>query len=151
MTQTPNVNRLSGHHPSPAIARALIALILGSLAFLGCATGPATLATKAPSTTMPGPIVLSWTTAGEHQTYGYFVYRGRSVDGPFERVHQDIIPAAGTTDLAQRYTYVDDDAAIGVQYFYFVESVSLQGTNKRLTPVKSFTRKPTSKAPAEKS
>ena len=86
------------------------------------------------------PITLRWSTASEFENYGYHVYRSQSADGPFERLTGEAIEGAGTTDLEQRYAYVDEAAEVDVCYFYFVESVSIHGERKRITPVTPFMR-----------
>ncbi len=88
-----------------------------------------------------GPIVLTWTTASEHESYGFHIYRARDADGPFERLNEEIIPAAGTSDVLRRYNYESHDADPEVVYYYFVESVSLQGERQRITPIRAFVRR----------
>jgi len=88
-----------------------------------------------PSTAAP-PRVLRWSTANEFENYGYHVYRGLQEDGPFERLTEEVIPGAGTTDLPQSYRFEDPTAEPDVAYYYYVESVSTSGQRKRLTPVR---------------
>ena len=111
-------------------------LLASACASLGGAEPPAAPAEE------PAPIVLTWTTASEVESYGFHVYRARAADGPFERVNDEIIPGAGTTDLERSYTYVDDEAEVGVTHYYYVESVSLAGERRRFTPVRAFVRRP---------
>lgn len=84
------------------------------------------------------PVVLRWSTATEFERYGYHVYRGADPDGPFERLTDESIPAAGSTDLPQHYRFEDRTARPGSVYFYFVESVSTSGERERFTPVRPF-------------
>ncbi len=90
---------------------------------------------RIPSAAAP-PRVLRWSTANEFENYGYHVYRGLQEDGPFERLTEEAIPGAGTTDLPQSYRFEDPTAEPGVDYYYYVESVSTSGQRKRLTPVR---------------
>jgi hypothetical protein len=78
---------------------------------------------------------VRWSTASEVDNFGYDVYRATSADGPFERLTRDPIPGAGTTDLPQRYSYVDDSIDPHQAYYYYVESISLSGERERFTPV----------------
>ena len=78
---------------------------------------------------------LRWTTATEVDNFGFDVYRGRTKDGPFERVTGDPIPGAGTSDVATRYVYHDVKIEPGVEYYYYVESISMGGERKAFTPV----------------
>jgi hypothetical protein len=78
---------------------------------------------------------VRWSTASEVDNFGYDVYRSMSADGPFERLTRDPIPGAGTTDLPQRYSYVDAAIDPHQAYYYYVESISLSGERQRFTPV----------------
>ncbi len=84
------------------------------------------------------PVVLRWSTATEFERHGYHVFRGADPDGPFERLTDESIPGAGTTDLPQHYRFEDRTARPGSVYFYFVESVSTSGERERFTPVRPF-------------
>ena len=78
---------------------------------------------------------LKWSTASEVENFGYDVYRALGEKGPFERVTEEPVLGAGTTDLPSSYQFVDDTIEPGIAYFYYVESISLSGTRKRFTPV----------------
>ncbi len=78
---------------------------------------------------------LRWTTATEVDNFGYYVYRGESEDGPFERLNPDPIPGAGTSDEPTSYEYVDDDIDLYQTYWYYLESISMSGEKERFTPV----------------
>jgi hypothetical protein len=78
---------------------------------------------------------VRWSTASEVDNFGYDVYRSLSADGPFERLTRDPIPGAGTTDVPQRYSYVDNTIDPHQAYYYYVESISLSGQRERFTPV----------------
>lgn len=98
------------------------------LSEIGAQVSPAALAR---------PRVVRWSTATEFESYGYHVYRGPTPDGPFERLTDDPLPGAGTTDVPQHYRYEDTSAEPGQTYYYFVESVSTSGRTRRLTPVRA--------------
>ena len=78
---------------------------------------------------------IKWSTASEVDNFGYNVFRGTSEDGPFERVNEEIIEGAGTTDLTSRYEFVDRTIDPRRAYWYYVESISMNGTRERFTPV----------------
>jgi hypothetical protein len=78
---------------------------------------------------------VRWSTASEVDNFGYDVYRATSADGPFERLTRDPVSGAGTTDLPQRYSFVDDSIDPHQAYYYYVESISLSGERERFTPV----------------
>jgi len=81
------------------------------------------------------PNVITWSTASEKDSFGYDVFRGLSESGPFEAVNPDVIPGAGTTDIPQQYRFVDESVEPDTVYWYYVESISLTGERRRITPV----------------
>ena len=81
---------------------------------------------------------LSWATASEVDNFGYHVYRGESADGPFRRITETPIPGAGTTDMPSSYEYLDETADPDKAYWYYVESISIQGRRERFTPVRAL-------------
>ena len=83
----------------------------------------------------PEPNVVRWATASEKDNFGYDVYRGLAETGPFERINPKTIPGAGTTDLPQNYEYIDKAVEPNTVYWYYVESISLNGERKRMTPI----------------
>ena len=87
-------------------------------------------------------ILVRWTTASELDNFGFHVYRSRSEEGPFERLTEESIPGAGTTDETNRYEFLDRSVEAGEEYFYFVESISVDGERKRLTPTRRFRAQP---------
>lgn len=78
---------------------------------------------------------LRWTTASEVDNFGFDIYRGDDEEGPFERLTESPIPGAGTTDLTTDYAWEDDDIDPWRVYYYYVESISLQGVREQFTPI----------------
>jgi len=78
---------------------------------------------------------LRWTTAGELENFGFDVYRATDKDGPFKLRTVDPIPGAGTTDLTNKYVWVDKKIDPAVTYYYYVESISLSGVREHFTPI----------------
>lgn len=78
---------------------------------------------------------IRWATASEINNFGYDVYRGDTEEGPFVRLTPSPILGAGTTDETQRYEFVDKNIEPGRDYFYYVESISIDGERERFTPV----------------
>lgn len=87
--------------------------------------------------TAPEPLqnTIRWTTASEIENFGYDVYRADSEDGPFERLTDQPVPGAGTTDDVQDYAFVDSAIEAGAVYYYYVESISMSGKRERFTPI----------------
>ncbi len=78
---------------------------------------------------------IRWATASEVENLGYNVYRGVHEDGPWSRLNAELIPGAGTTDEPNRYRFVDETVDPHRIYYYWVESVSIDGVRERFTPV----------------
>jgi hypothetical protein len=89
---------------------------------------------------------IKWQTASEVDNFGYDIYRGRAEEGPFEKVTKNPLPGNGTTDEPSEYEYFDEDILENTEYWYYVESISIQGVREKFTPV--FKAKPKTK-PAE--
>jgi len=90
---------------------------------------------------------LRWTTASEVDNFGFDVYRGESPDGPFECITEQPILGAGTIDTPSDYTYVDRAIDPRREYFYYVESISMNGERKMFTPI---IRAPAKQSPEKK-
>lgn len=81
------------------------------------------------------PNVIRWTTQSEEDIFAYDILRGPSQQGPFTRINAQSIPGQGTTDLPQHYEYRDADIEPDTVYWYYVQSITLTGERKQLTPV----------------
>ena len=114
--------------PPAGATRGESAPAVGSTADTGARKSPSS-ATEALRNT------LRWKTASEVDNFGFDVYRGDSEDGPFERLTEQPIPGAGTTDEPQEYVFVDDTIEAGEVYWYYIESISMLGVRERFTPV----------------
>jgi hypothetical protein len=84
----------------------------------------------------PGPLqnFIRWSTASEVDNFGFDVYRAEHEDGPFTRITQQPVPGAGTSDEPARYEYTDASIKPDVQYYYYVESISMSGVREKFTP-----------------
>lgn len=78
---------------------------------------------------------LRWATASEVDNFGFDVYRADSEDGPFTRLTARPIEGAGTADVPTDYAYVDETIIRGRDYFYYVESIAMDGQRSRFTPI----------------
>ena len=110
------------------------------ISLLGC---QALAASDASAPGDPLKNTIKWKTATEVDSYGYDVFRGESEGGPFVKLTQTPLPGAGTVDIPQSYVFEDDTIAPDTVYYYYVESISMDGTRERLTPV--FASKPKSR------
>ena len=78
---------------------------------------------------------LKWTTASEVENFGFDIYRGDLEEGPFEKMTEDPLPGAGTTDEPQSYLWEDFEIERGKDYFYYIESISMSGVRERFSPI----------------
>ena len=79
----------------------------------------------------PARIVVTWETASEVDTAGFFLYRGESPDGLFPLLIETPIPAQGDPLVGSSYRYEDRDVAWGRRYFYQLEEVERSGVRNR--------------------
>jgi len=78
---------------------------------------------------------LKWSTASEVDNFGFDIYRSTSEEGPFERLTSQPIPGGGTVDEPRYYEYKDTTIDPGVEYFYYVESISVDGIREKFSPI----------------
>ncbi len=113
----------------------VLSTLFGAIALLSLAilSAPA----DEPEASRPAKLsnTLRWTTASEVDNFGFDVYRADREEGPFARLTQEPIPGAGTTDVPTNYAYVDDTIEPDREYFYYVESISMDGRREHFTPV----------------
>jgi fibronectin type 3 domain-containing protein len=101
------------------------------------AAGATEAAPEKPSKPTTGELknTLKWTTASEVDNFGFDVYRSTTEDGPFERMTEEPLAGAGTIDEPQDYVFEDATIEPGVDYYYYIESISLSGVRERFSPV----------------
>ncbi|MEM1179355.1 MAG: hypothetical protein AAGM22_13480 [Acidobacteriota bacterium] len=78
---------------------------------------------------------IRWTTASEVENFGFDVYRSESEDGPFDLLTEQPLEGGGTVDEPRNYEFVDDTIDPTKAYYYYVESISMDGVRERFTPV----------------
>jgi hypothetical protein len=78
---------------------------------------------------------LRWSTASEVDNFGFDVYRSTSEDGQFDLLNEKPLLGKGTSDVPTEYAYVDITIEEGVVYYYYVESIAMDGTRERFTPI----------------
>lgn len=78
---------------------------------------------------------IRWATASEVDNFGFDVMRGNGEEGPFERLNETPIEGGGTTDSPRHYEFVDDTIDPRAVYYYYVESIALDGTREQFTPI----------------
>lgn len=151
----------------PRFLPMLVPLVL----LVGCTSTPAPQAAPPPAAPAPavapapsapstpvaarGPAeplrnTIRWKTASEVDNFGFDVYRATAEDGPFERLTSSPVPGAGTVDEPKSYQFADEKIEPGVAYWYYVESISIQGVREKFTPTFKAPVKTGAPAPAPK-
>ena len=77
-------------------------------------------------------IELTWQTASESNTAGFYVLRCDTRDGEFMACNDLLIPGAGTTSTPRTYAYTDTKKTAGVAYWYRLEEESFAGVRQVL-------------------
>jgi hypothetical protein len=90
---------------------------------------------------------ISWSTASEVNNLGFDVYRADTEEGTFVRLTERPVLGTGTSDDAHSYRYVDATIAAATAYFYYVESISIDGVREKFTPTFRAGPKPTPASP----
>ncbi|MBU8920541.1 MAG: T9SS type A sorting domain-containing protein [Bacteroidales bacterium] len=72
--------------------------------------------------------VVEWTTMVESNNAGFNLYRSESEEGEKTRLNDELIPAAGNELQGAEYSFRDHGIVVGVDYYYWTEGVSLNGT-----------------------
>ncbi|MBU0492844.1 MAG: hypothetical protein KKB13_13430, partial [Chloroflexi bacterium] len=115
------------------------AVSLGAGYWYGAAPATAVTLHSFIATPQDQTIVLTWETALEVDVLGFYVYRADAAGEPGAepaRLTPALLPAhpqGGTGGSA--YTYVDETAAPGIAYTYWLEVVDLSGGATRYGPV----------------
>ncbi len=101
----------------------------------GGETLPVTMSSFTATTTSMNYAQINWTTQSESDLVGYHILRGESNDLDLaQTITASIIPGTNTTTEA-RYEYVDRDVEMDATYFYWLQSVELDGGNELFGPV----------------
>ncbi len=100
-------------------------------------TPPSEKPIPTPSAEESEPITnnLKWSTASEVDNFGFDIYRSILEDGPFERITETPIAGAGTVDAPQYYEFIDVEIDPTKDYYYYVESISIDGVRERFSPI----------------
>jgi hypothetical protein len=87
-------------------------------------------------------ILLSWETATEFDTAGFYIQRGLAVWGPFTTITSRII-SIGDPFTGHYYQYEDTNVEIGIQYYYILQILNADGTSDFTAPVGAIILTPT--------
>jgi hypothetical protein len=83
--------------------------------------------------------LVIWQTLIEFDNLGFNIYRAESPEGLAIKVNDLLIPSQTFGSLfGAAYTYLDSSAVYGESYFYWLESVSLDGSRNRYGPIQAL-------------
>jgi len=126
-------------HPLLTIWAPIAAFLMAAaIPVTGCgghrldATSPPPPQQAAPGS--PGKVLVEWQTESEQECYGYYIYRARAKDGPFEKVNRNLVQGGGTTHVPRSYRLVDQPLPAGETFYYQIEQVDLDGAKRIITP-----------------
>lgn len=75
---------------------------------------------------------IQWRTTSQEQIFGFNVYRATVKGGPFTKLNATLIRSKQGQGT-QQYSYEDANIDPTRDYYYFVESISLDGIRERFT------------------
>lgn len=82
----------------------------------------------------PGIVRLTWKTQSEENNFGFNVMRGKTENGPFEKINKEPILGAGNSSTENFYEYYDKNVKVGDFYYYFLQDISLGGRVSNYSP-----------------
>ena len=77
---------------------------------------------------------IRWKTASEQDNFGYDIYRADTEEGEYVIINEDTLEGAGTTVNESIYEFHDDSIDPCKVYYYYVESIAMNGTREAFTP-----------------
>lgn len=77
---------------------------------------------------------IKWKTASEQENFGYDIYRSDTEEGEYQIVNEDTLEGAGTTVDESNYEFKDDNIDPCKIYYYYIESIAMNGTREEFTP-----------------
>lgn len=79
----------------------------------------------------PARVLVTWETASEVGTAGFFLYRSESPDGPFSLLNETPILAVGDPLVGGDYSQEDREVVWGRRYYYQLEEIEESGGRNR--------------------
>ncbi|MCA9950897.1 MAG: hypothetical protein KDE48_14700 [Anaerolineales bacterium] len=80
----------------------------------------------------PPQVEITWETATEQDTVGFYLYRSSDPEGEFTLINSDkMISSLGSPVSGANYTYFDDEVTAGQTYYYVLEEVEFDATRNR--------------------
>jgi hypothetical protein len=77
-------------------------------------------------------VEITWETATEVDTAGFFLYRGDSPEGEFTPLNgAKLIDSRGSPQSGAAYSFVDNTVSAGRTYYYLLEEVEIDASKNR--------------------
>jgi hypothetical protein len=83
----------------------------------------------------PPRVLVTWETASEVDTVGFYLYRADSPEGPFVLLDETPVPATGDPLTGASYQFEDRRVIWGREYFYQLEELERDGGRHRYPEV----------------
>jgi hypothetical protein len=83
---------------------------------------------------------LDWETESELDNAGFNIYRSEQVDGTYEQINAELIPARGSIVSGAKYKFIDSSTKNRKMYFYILEDIDIFGYRTQHGPVTATPR-----------
>ena len=87
------------------------------------------------ATGLNGAVRIAWGTYSEVDNRGFNIYRSEYIDGEYEKINLDLIPAEGGPTWGAEYEYTDNQVINETTYWYKLEDMDLYGPTTLHGPV----------------
>jgi len=112
------------------------AVVVNAIKILGSGvTLPVTLSSFAAIQTNENLAQLDWTTESESNLVGYNIYRNNTENVNTSMALTTSLVQATNTSTGSSYTYIDEEVMAEQTYYYWLESVELNGSTEQFGPV----------------
>lgn len=78
---------------------------------------------------------VSWRTETELNNLGFFVYRSENENENYIKITEDLIRGQGSTSMATDYQYIDNSIDASKDYWYLIETISIDGLSTFYGPI----------------
>jgi hypothetical protein len=91
-----------------------------------------------------GSVLVTWETAMEINNVGFNLYRGETLDGPYTKLNESLIPSQSPgSSVGAEYVWLDEAVEAGVTYYYKLEDVEVGGKSTFHGPISTSAQAPT--------
>ena len=80
-------------------------------------------------------LTITWETESELDIIGFNILRSESIDGPFIKINEELIPPATDPNVGGEHAYIDGDVKNGITYYYILETIDRQGQASKSEPI----------------